>query len=452
MNNWQPAFEDWCKTQLNRLENSSPVTVYGRIKGIKGILLESYLPQARIGDLCKIQGHQREALLAEVVGFNPQYVLLSALGPLDGVAQEALVVPLYLPHTIKVSAHLLGNVLDGFGRPLEATGTGAFVINSNTPGAVKVLRPPIMASERPRIDSILTTGLRAIDGMLTLGIGQRIAVFAGAGCGKTTLLAELARNASCDVIVFALVGERGRELREFLEHELDAALRKKTVVVCATSDRSSMERTRAAFTATAIAEGFRDEGKDVLLIIDSLTRFARAQREIGLALGEPLGRGGLPPSVYTLLPDLVERAGRAPQGSITAIYSVLIEQDSMNDPVADEVRSLIDGHIILSRRLVQNSHFPAIDILQSLSRIMPNIVNQQQIDQANMVRRMMAAHNEVELLIRLGEYQQGNDKFTDNAINAQHPINDFLRQSLRDPADFTETLDSLEKVSQYGYE
>lgn len=452
MNNWQPAFADWCKTQLSRLENSSPVMVYGRIKGIKGILLESYLPQARIGDLCQIQSHHSEALLAEVVGFNPQYVLLSALGPLDGVAQEALVIPLYLPHTIEVSARLLGNVLDGFGRPLEATGRGAFVINTNTPGAVKVLRPPIMASERPRIDSILTTGLRAIDGMLTLGIGQRIAVFAGAGCGKTTLLAELARNASCDVIVFALVGERGRELREFLEHELDAALRKKTVVVCATSDRSSMERTRAAFTATAIAEGFRDEGKDVLLIIDSLTRFARAQREIGLALGEPLGRGGLPPSVYTLLPDLVERAGRAPQGSITAIYSVLIEQDSMNDPVADEVRSLIDGHIILSRRLVQNSHFPAIDILQSLSRIMPNIVNQQQIEQANRVRRMMAAHNEVELLIRLGEYQQGNDKFTDNAINAQDEINDFLRQSLRDPTDFADTLDSLEKVSQYGYE
>ncbi|CCP01826.1 ATP synthase in type III secretion system [Erwinia amylovora Ea644] len=305
-------------------------------------------------------------------------------------------------------------------------------------------------TERPRITTPLPTGLRAIDGLLTIGNGQRVGIFAGAGCGKTTLLAELARNTPCDAIVFGLIGERGRELREFLDHELDDELRSRTVLLCATSDRSSMERARAAFTATAIAEAFRAEGKSVLLIVDSLTRFARAQREIGLALGEPPGRGGLPPSVYTLLPRLVERAGQTQQGAITALYSVLIEQDSMNDPVADEVRSLIDGHIVLSRRLAERNHYPAIDVLASLSRTMSNVVEPGHMMQAGRLRSLMAAYQQVEMLIRLGEYQPGNDSLTDAAVNANDIINQFLRQSMRAPDPFEQTQYQLAEVSAHA--
>ncbi len=308
------TLEQWYQQQQRRLTCFSPVESFGRITGISGILLESSLPEARIGDLCQIARDDGQSVLAEVVGFNPQHTLLSALGQLDGIARGARVVPLRLPHSIVVSDALLGSVLDGFGRPLDAGQAGAFALPGTVDDAVGVLGDAPAPTDRPRIDTPLPTGIRAIDGPLTLGVGQRVGIFAGAGCGKTTLLAEIARNTPCDVIVFGLIGERGRELREFLDHELDEALRSRTVLVCATSDRSSMERARAAFTATAIAEAWRDKGKNVLLILDSLTRFARAQREIGLALGEPPGRGGLPPSVYTLLPTLLERAGQTSRG------------------------------------------------------------------------------------------------------------------------------------------
>src|SRR5476649_946354 len=442
--------ERWCRQQQTRLAAFAPVTVTGRITGISGILLESSLPQARIGDLCRVAGKDNGSVLAEIVGFNPQHALLSALGPLDGIAQGASVTPLFLPHGIRVSERLLGSVLDGFGRPIVAGGTGAFAEPGDYGDAVGVLGGAPLPTDRPLIDTPLPTGLRAIDGLLTLGVGQRMGIFAGAGCGKTTLLAELARNTPCDVIVFGLIGQRGRELREFLDHELDAKLRNRTVLICATSDRSSMERARAAFTATAIAEAFRDQGKSVLLILDSLTRFARAQREIGLALGEPPGRGGLPPSVYTLLPGLLERAGRTSSGAITALYSVLIEQDSMNDPVADEVRSLIDGHIVLARRLAERGHYPAIDVLASLSRVMTNIIGPQQQGQAVSVRRLMAAWQQVEMLIRLGEYQPGFDALTDAAVEAQDAINGYLRQETRQPDDVAEILRRLEEVSAYA--
>ncbi len=446
----QAELDCWFSQHQQRLARFAPVEAFGRITGISGILLESSLPGARIGDLCRIEGKNNTRVLAEVVGFNPQHTLLSALGQLDGIAQGARVTPLYQPHSIRVSDALLGSVLDGFGRPIEEGSLSAFAQPGDTDGVKTVLGDAPPPTERPRIDTPLPTGMRAIDGLLTLGVGQRVGIFAGAGCGKTTLLAELARNTPCDVIVFGLIGERGRELREFLDHELDSELRSRTVLLCATSDRSSMERARAAFTATAIAEAFRDRGKSVLLILDSLTRFARAQREIGLALGEPPGRGGLPPSVYTLLPTLLERAGQTSTGAITALYSVLIEQDSMNDPVADEVRSLIDGHIVLTRKLAERGHYPAIDVLASLSRTMSNVVARQQVSEATSVRRLMAAWQQVEVLIRLGEYQPGNDSLTDAAVQAQGAINGYLQQSMRDPSNFEKTCFDLSEVSRYA--
>ncbi len=442
----------WADRHRRRLETVDAVTAYGRVTGISGILLECSLPRTRIGDLCRITRSAQESVLAEVVGFNPQHTLLSALGPLDGIARGARVTPLWLPHSICVSDSLLGSVLDGFGRPLDEQGVGAFVLPGRGIDTVPVVSDAPPPTARPRIAQALPTGVRAIDGLLTLGVGQRVGIFAGAGCGKTTLLAELARNTPCDTIVFGLIGERGRELREFLDYELDEELRSRTVLVCATSDRSSMERARAAFTATAIAEAFRAQGKRVLLILDSLTRFARAQREIGLALGEPPGRGGLPPSVYTLLPGLLERAGQTMTGSITALYSVLIEADSMNDPVADEVRSLIDGHIVLTRRLAERGHYPAIDVLASLSRTMSNVAEREQIANATRLRRLMSSWQQVEMLIRLGEYEPGHDAMTDAAVEAQGAINDFLRQEMRAPCAWEDTLQQLMEVSGYAPE
>lgn len=436
----------WQQCERERLERCAPVQINGRIVGVNGILLHSRMPRARIGDLCQIQRADGTEVMAEIVGFDRQHTLLAALGALDGIAIGARVIPLFQPHSLVVGDALLGAVLDGFGRSLSNDGPSAFA-EAGTPGALPVIRDAPAATERPRIESPLSTGLRAIDGLLTLGEGQRVGIFAGAGCGKTTLLAELARNTPCKAIVFGLIGERGRELREFLDHELDDELRSRTVLVCATSDRSSMERARAAFTATAIAEGFRQQGKSTLLIIDSLTRFARAQREIGLASGEPAGRGGLPPSVYGLLPRLVERAGRTHSGVITALYSVLIEQDSMNDPIADEVRSLLDGHIVLSRQLAERGHFPAVDVLASLSRTMGNVAGTKQLRNATQLRKLMAAYQQVEMLLKLGEYQQGNDPLTDCAVNSHARIAAFLQQSLREPRSFEETLDHLSQVT-----
>ena len=360
----------------------------------------------------------------------------------------ASVERLGISHQVQVSEKLLGQVLDGFGRPITGEGASAFAL-VDSPDTSAVLCEAPLPTDRPRINRALATGVRSIDGLLTLGEGQRVGLFAGAGCGKTTLLAEIARNVECDVIVFGLIGERGRELREFLDHELDDQLRAKAVLVCATSDRSSMERARAAFTATALAEGFRSKGKRVLLLIDSLTRFARAQREIGLAAGEPLGRGGLPPSVYSLLPRLVERAGLTREGVITAIYTVLIEQDSMSDPVADEVRSLLDGHIVLSRKLAERGHYPAVDVLASLSRILSNVAEPGDIQAGTALRRLLSAYQQIELMLKLGEYQPGSDVLTDLAVDSRSAVDSFLRQDLREPSPMAETLEQLKELTAY---
>ena len=438
----------WQQRQTESLATFAPVTMRGRIQRVSGMLLQCRLPQARIGDLCQVEKNPGDYMLAEIIGFDQQDAVLSALGNLEGVRVGASVERLGVSHRVQVSDTLLGQVLDGFGRPITGEGPSAFV-EADLPDASAVLCEAPLPTDRPRIHRALATGVRSIDGLLTLGEGQRVGLFAGAGCGKTTLLAEIARNVECDVIVFGLIGERGRELREFLDHELDEQLRAKAVLVCATSDRSSMERARAAFTATALAEGFRRKGKRVLLLIDSLTRFARAQREIGLAAGEPLGRVGLPPSVYSLLPRLVERAGLTRKGVITAIYTVLIEQDSMNDPVADEVRSLLDGHIVLSRKLAERGHYPAVDVLASLSRILSNVVEPVDIQAGTALRRLLSAYQQIELMLKLGEYQPGSDALTDLAVDSRQEVDGFLRQDLREPSPLEETLAQLKELTAH---
>lgn len=442
----QARLDAWQQRQASHLAAFAPVAVRGRIQRVNGMLLQCRLPQARIGDLCNVEKTGGDSMLAEIIGFDHQDAVLSALGNLEGVQVGASVERLGVPHRVRVGDDLLGQVLDGFGRPIAGDGPGAFA-DADTQEATNVLCEAPLPTERPRINQALATGVRSIDGLLTLGEGQRVGLFAGAGCGKTTLLAEIARNVSCDVIVFGLIGERGRELREFLDHELDDQLRAKAVLVCATSDRSSMERARAAFTATALAEGFRRKGQKVLLLIDSLTRFARAQREIGLAAGEPLGRGGLPPSVYSLLPRLVERAGLTQEGAITAIYTVLIEQDSMSDPVADEVRSLLDGHIVLSRKLAERGHYPAVDVLASLSRILSNVAEPSHITAGTALRRLLSAYQQIELMLKLGEYQAGNDELTDRAVRSRQAVDGFLRQDLREPSPLTSTLEQLTELT-----
>lgn len=426
----------WSLKTLKKIHQASFNRTTGKVKQVLGTLIEAEIPNAKIGDLCEIfvvNNGIDETILGEVIGFTDSAALLSALNPPDGLAYGSIVEPLGCKHQIRTDKDMFGKVYDGMGRELNDPSQGIF---SRSPGAsvnsTPVICDAVPATQKPRIEEPLLTGIKAIDTLLTVGNGQRLGLFAGAGCGKTTLLASLARGSSADVIVFALIGERGRELKEFLDHEMDEQLRSKSILVCATSDRSSMERSRAAFTATAIAEGLRDQGKNVLLLVDSLTRFARAQREIGLAAGEPPAKGGFPPSVYTMLPRLIERAGKTYKGSITAMYTILMEGDSMSDPIADEAKSLLDGHIVLSRKLAEKAHYPAIDVLMSISRTMGNVVNEEHNKLASRVRGLLANYKELELLIKLGEYQPGNNLESDEAVTLSPALTKFLQQGTRE--------------------
>lgn len=416
----------------------------GKVAQVLGTLIEAHMPPVQIGELCTLRDPDTPGreMLAEVVGFTDKAAILSALSPLEGVSTRTVIEPLRRSHAIEAGDHLFGCVLDGFGRPLFRAPAARDAAGSWRAGAA-VMRDAPRATDRPRIATPLATGVRAIDGLLTMGEGQRIGVFAGPGCGKTTLMAAIARGCQADAIVFGLIGERGRELNEFLEHELDEDLIRKTVVVCATSDRTSMERARAAFTATAIAEAFRDRGQKVLLLVDSLTRFARAQREIGLAAGEPPARGGFTPSVYTMLPRLIERAGGTPQGSITAMYTVLVDGESSSDPIGDEAKSLLDGHILLTRKLAEQGHYPAIDVLASISRVMGNVTTREHRRAAQRFRELMARYQEMELLIRLGEYKAGADPVADRAVQLRSEQLAFLRQDTSAGNDYQATLDAL---------
>ncbi len=420
----------------------TPVAMRGRVVKAVGMLIEASGIQAHVGELCELVTPGEPPLLAEVVGFAQQTALLTPLGSTAGISALTEVVPSGRGHTCPVGAGLLGRVLNAMGDPLDGRGP------LNVSARVPVHREPMNPLQRRMIDRHLPTGVRAIDSLLTLAEGQRVGVFSAPGIGKSTLLGMLARGSTADVNVVALIGERGREVKEFIERSLGPAGMAKTVMVVSTSDRPPMERIKSAYVATTIAEHFRDQGMRVLLLMDSLTRFARAQREIGLASGEPPTRRSYPPSIFSMLPQLLERAGQGASGSITGIYTVLTEGDEENDPIAEEVRSILDGHIVLSRKLASAGHFPAIDTLASVSRVMPQVVSREHLAAASAARALLARYQELELLVQIGEYKTGSDPVADRAIRLRPAIHDFLKQPPELASPFDATVAALNRLQR----
>jgi type III secretion protein N (ATPase) len=415
----------------------------GRIKKIIGNIVVATAPNARLGDVCELYDRNRaQSVLAEVVGLDGATATLSPLEKMEGLSTELEVRTTGKPLDTPVGRALLGRVLDGFGRPADREQKGPLPPLERRP-LVNTAPPPL---SRNVISKPLSLGVRAIDGMLTCGEGQRIGIYGAPGTGKSLLLAQIVRMSQADVTVIALVGERGREVREFIERHLTPEHRARTVIVVSTSDRSPVERVRASQTAMTIAEAFRDQGARVLLVVDSVTRLARALREIGLSAGEPPTRRGYPPSVFAELPALFERAGLSNNGSITAIFTVLTEGDAATDPVAEETRGLLDGHIVLSTKLAQSGAFPAIDVTQSLSRIMMDVVSPDHQKSAQKVRRLLSKYAEIEFLIQVGEYKAGTDPEADEAIARKPAIEAFLRQAFQEKCAFQTTVEQLVRV------
>ncbi len=437
------AFEYISSLLKDTMQSTNPVEVRGRVEQVVGTIIRAVVPGVKVGELCILRNPwEKWELKAEVVGFVKQVALLTPLGDLQGISPATEVIPTGTIHSVPVGECLLGRVLDGLGNPIDK---GAPL---KPQGYYPVYADPPNPMKRKIIDKPISLGLRVLDGILTCGEGQRMGIFAAAGGGKSTLLSSIIKGCSADVCVLALIGERGREVREFIEHDLGEEGKKKAVLVVSTSDRSSMERLKAAYTATAIAEYFRDQQKKVLLMMDSVTRFGRAQREIGLAAGEPPTRRGFPPSVFSTLPKLMERAGNSDKGSITALYTVLVEGDDMTEPIADETRSILDGHIILSRKLASANHYPAIDVQQSVSRVMNAIVSKEQKQEAQILRKILAKYAEVELLVQIGEYKKGSDPEADFALSKINAVNSFLKQGLEEKSTFEETLKALHAAVQ----
>ena len=421
------------------LEHCQPLQLHGRIMQVTGTVVRAIVPRVKLGELCVLRnaGEQRE-IPAEVIGFEQNIALLAPIGDMQGVSAHTQVITTGKVLEVPVGDALRGCVLDGIGR-IQENGQPTPVLQECYP---IYANPPEQLS-RQRVSQPLSLGIRSLDGIITCGIGQRMGIFAGAGVGKSSLLGMLITHADVDIYVIALIGERGREVREFIEESLGHQGMKKSVLVVATSDRPAIERLKAAYVATAVAEYFRDQGKNVLLLMDSLTRFARAQREIGLAAGEAPARRGFPPSVFSELPKLVERAGNSAMGSITAFYTILVEGDDMSDPIADEVRSLLDGHIMLSRDLAAANHYPAIDVLASLSRIMPQLVPPEHRAAASRLRNLLAKYKEIEFLLRVGEYKHGSDPLADEAIRKMDMIQSFLRQAPHEYGHYNATVTQL---------
>jgi type III secretion protein N (ATPase) len=425
------------------LAQAQMANIKGRVVQVTGTIIRAVIPSVKIGEICFLRSPGLELeMKAEVVGFSQGSALLMPMGDMQGISNNTEVIPTGRVHLVPVGNTLLGRVLDGLGDPIDTATRGPLHISRYYPVLTGAPDPLL----RRMISQPLSLGIRALDGVLTVGEGQRMGVFAAAGGGKSTLMGMLVKGADVDVTVVALIGERGREVREFLEHELGEEGRRKSVIVCATSDKSSMERSKAAYVATAIAEYFRDQGKRVLFLMDSVTRFARAQREIGLAAGEPPTRRGFPPSVFATLPRLMERVGMSHKGSITALYTVLVEGDDMTEPIADETRSILDGHIILSRKLASANHYPAIDVLASVSRVMNMVVTPEHKAMAGRMRELMAKFQEIELLVKIGEYKRGSDPLADQAIDKMDAIRQFLQQATDEHCDFSEMLVSMKKV------
>ncbi|MCQ2738855.1 MAG: flagellar protein export ATPase FliI [bacterium] len=430
---------DWNKEKYINIINKTPtIKEIGKITEIIGLTMEADGPKSAIGDLCYIYNNFSETpTMAEVVGFKKEKILLMPLASPDGICPGAMVVNTGGAMKIGVGDHLIGRVIDGLGRPIDTLGDIRFSEYRSTKADV------INPLKRRRISSPLSLGIRAVDGFMTVGKGQRVGIFAGSGVGKSTTLGMMAKNTSADLNVIALIGERGREVKEFIEEILGTEGMKRSIVVAATSDQPSLVKIKAGFVATTIAEYFRDKGMDVLFMLDSVTRIAMAQREVGLAIGEPPATRGYTPSVFALMPKLMERAGTNEFGTITALYTVLVEGDDFNEPISDTARSILDGHIVLSRALAHKNHYPAVDVLQSLSRVMGDVTEKEHRDSAGAIRKLLAVYAKNEDLINIGAYVSGSDAVCDRAISLMDNINKFLLQSTKDKFSYEETIAEL---------
>ena len=423
------------------LDKATTLERAGRVTKIVGLAVEASGPASKIGDICRMYTLDgSRSVRSEIVGFREGHTLLMPFGSLEGVGLGSYVVYTGTSLKVPVGKQFIGRILDALGNPFDDLAppeTDTWYPAENT--------PPNPLS-RERIHEVLPLGVKAIDGMLTVGRGQRLGIFSGSGVGKSTLLGMIARYAVADVNVIVLVGERGREVRDFVERDLGEDGLRKSVLVIATSDQPALLRLKCALTGTAIAEYFRDQGYHVLMLMDSLTRFAMAQREIGMAAGEPPVSRGFPPSVYTLLPKLLERSGMSDKGSITGLYTVLVEGDDLNEPISDTVRGILDGHIVLSRAIANSNHYPPIDVLGSVSRLMPEIIDQNHFDAFGTMKNMIAVYREAEDLINIGAYKHGANPEIDRAVRLHPPIQSFLKQGMKESYTFDETLEMMQEI------
>lgn len=429
------------KKYIDMLDDINLIKYTGRVSQVLGLTIESLGPGVKLGEICNIYPLKSEKpIMAEVVGFKGEKVLLMPLGEMEGIGPGSKVVASGRSLEVKVGESLLGRVLDGLGTPLDDIEQldlkKTYPVNNTPPN-------PLL---RSKITEVLPLGVKALDGVLTCGRGQRIGIFAGSGVGKSTLLGMIARNTKADINVIALIGERGREVREFIENDLKEEGLKRSVVIVATSDQPPLVRMKGALLATSIAEYFRDSGKNVMLMMDSLTRFSMAQREVGLAIGEPPVTKGYTPSVFAILPRLLERAGNSDVGSITGLYTVLVDGDDMNEPIADAVRGILDGHIVLSRSIANKNHYPAIDILASVSRVMTAITDERHIQTANKLKDVLATYKEAEDLINIGVYVKGTNKKIDYAVEKIEQVNSFLKQGTHEKFEYNEVIDMLLEI------
>ena len=425
----------------NVLSNNDFIEYSGRVTKIIGLTIESDGPHAKVGELCKIHvPGKKEEIAVEVVGFRNNKVLLMPLGEMSGISPGSTVVSTGKVLQVGVGEKLIGRIIDGMGNPID--GKGDIEIEEYYPS----INSPPDPLTRKRIEQHLTLGIKSIDGLLTIGKGQRVGIFSGSGVGKSTIIGMIARNTKADINVIALVGERGREVREFIEKDLKEEGLGRSVIIVATSEKPALIRIKAAFIATAVAEYFRDQGKDVLFLMDSLTRFAMAQREIGLAIGEPPVSRGYTPSVFSIMPRLLERAGNSEKGSITALYSVLVDADDMTEPVTDISRGILDGHIVLSRDLANRNIFPAVDILASISRLMVDIVTDEHKQIADRIKENLAIYRDAEDLINIGAYVRGSNEKIDYSIDVIDNITNFIKQKIDEKFSFEEIMSELKNV------
>lgn len=426
---------------IDTIESTDFIKYNGEITKVTGLTIESKGPQSNIGELCYIKPfNSNKPIMAEVVGFKDDKILLMPFGDMEGIGPGSKVIASGHSLQVSVGEELIGRVLDGLGNPMDGKG------DIYTIKKYPVSNMPPNPLQRTKISKVIPLGVKSIDGLLTCGMGQRIGIFSGSGVGKSTLMGMIARNAKSDINVIGLIGERGREVREFIENDLGEEGLKNSVVVVATSDQPALVRMKGALLTTAIAEYFRDKGKNVMLMMDSLTRFSMAQREIGLAIGEPPVTRGFTPSVFSVLPKLLERAGTSSTGSITGLYTVLVDGDDMNEPITDAVRGILDGHIVLTRKLANQNHYPAIDVLQSVSRVMPNICSKEHIYMSNEIKDILATYREAEDLINIGAYKMGTNPKIDRAISIIDQINSFLKQDKDSNYTFDEIIEMIRNI------